>query len=113
MSYRTIVVDGHTYKWKVGQKYIEVRQGKPSKWKVVKERPAPRKRWGLITPHMDTEGLNIAIFFNEANCKMAFDEAKKNSSYKDQVEMVSLPPKTVSITPTWIRDLIREKNKGF
>lgn len=121
MSYRTIVVGGQTYKWKVGRKCIEVRREKPkinrraspANWKTVVDRPAPQKRWGLITPNMETSGLNIAIFTNEKNCIRAFAEAKKNSSCKDQVELIFMPPKPISITPAWIEKLIKEKKVGL
>lgn len=109
MSYRTIVVDGHTYKWKVGRKCIEVRSEDRTRPKILVDRPNPQPRWGLITPNMETAGLNIAIFTDKNNCEMAFDRAKDTSSCKDQVELVSLPPKTVPITPGWIQRLIKEK----
>lgn len=121
MAYRTIVVDGQTYKWLVGRKCIEVRREKPSRnrraspanWKIVVDRPVPQKRWGLITPNRETSGLNIAIFTNEENGKMAFGRAKLDSSCKDQVELISMPPKTVPITPAWIANLIKEKKIGL
>jgi len=110
MAYRSITVDGQNYKWLVGRKNIEIRS-EPDKnkkvWKRVLERPAPQKRWGLITPNMETAGLNIAMFDKELSCEMALEEAKKTSPCKDQVEMVTLPAKKVSITPVWIKNAIR------
>ena len=112
MSYRKIVVANRAFKWRVGRKNIEIRHdddGNPFKLVL----PKPNKRWGVISPRIGIAGpldLKIDIFHDELNAHKQFKVKKCFlSEHEDQVELVSLPDKSRSVTPKWIQDQIEDR----
>jgi hypothetical protein len=109
MSYRTIHVKGQDYKWKVGYRYIEIRNadsGNPFS-KILKEKPAPIKRWGLIRPDLDSNHkLSIEIFERQDWAQNSFNLYKTSFPDSPQVEMFPMPSKVVPITSAWIKEEI-------
>lgn len=112
-SYRELTVDGKLYRWKVGRKNIELRRikkksGKTAAKKIV-SRPPAQRRWGLTTPQVETEGLNLAIFTDKDKCEAEFQKARETYKFcGGQVEMFEMPSKTVSVKPADIEALVRD-----
>lgn len=109
---RQIKINGRTYLWKVGRKYILIRYDGPG-WapfsKLVIEKPAPTERWGVIYPSFEFEASMIRIF-EDYHCAEDFLlECKGASTFMTEtIELVELPPKDVQITPAWIKEKILE-----
>jgi len=116
MSYRNIVVEGVTYKWKVGREFIEIRNtesGNPFSKALVK-RPSAVKRWGVIKPNLETDTLMIEIFTSPDLAQKAYESHRKSyegMEVRKQIELVTLPAKTVSITPEWIKAQILARSE--
>lgn len=110
MSYRKINVDGQTYLWKVGSKYVEIR-AEDQRFKKVIEIPAPTKRWAVIYPDLEMGGLRVRIHQTAADAMIDYDGFKKSlkGDFKALVETFPIPDAQVPVTPEWIKDKITSK----
>lgn len=111
-NYRNITVDGQEYRFKVGKSNIEIRSLQNEKFKLVLSKPGPVQRWGVIYPNWEVEDRSIRIFTDYDKAEDWYKENKHAtvSEHKHLVELVSLNPRPVPITPSWIAAAIREHN---
>jgi hypothetical protein len=102
LNYKPIHVKGRAYKFHVGRRFIEVRNdddGKP--YKLLIPRPEKQQRWGVICPCLDGGRDYIDIYLDEEKAQEAMDKLQGNWP---GVEFVSLPAKTIPITPSWVKN---------